>query len=75
LKYQQFSDAQLTPMLMQAGMSHDFVRLLLEMSTAINSGHMRALEERTQQNSTPTMFESFVEEKFVPVFRQTTKAA
>jgi uncharacterized protein YbjT (DUF2867 family) len=73
LTYQQAPAAQLKPALMQMGMSSNMADLLLEMSDALNSGHMRALEPRSAQNTTPTTVETFVAEVFVPAYR--TKAA
>jgi hypothetical protein len=55
-------------------MSDQFARALLEMSEALNSGHMRALERRTASNTTPTSFETFVAEKFVPAYQKQTAA-
>ena len=69
LQYQQFGAAQLKPALMQMGMSANMVDLLLEMSNALNSGYMRALEPRSAQNTTPTTIETFVSEVLLPVFR------
>jgi len=69
LQYQQASAAQLKPALMQMGMSANMVDLLLEMTDALNSGYMRALEPRSAQNTTPTTIETFVTEVFVPAFR------
>ena len=69
LQYQQVSGAQLKPALMQMGMSANMADLLLEMSEALNSGYMRALEPRSAQNTTPTTIETFVAEVFVPAFR------
>ena len=62
LTYQQAPAAQLKPALVQMGMSPDMADLLLEMSEALNSGHMRALEPRSAQNTTPTTVETFVAE-------------
>ena len=73
LTYQQAPAAQLKPALMQMGMSSNMADLLLEMSDALNAGHMRALEPRLAQNTTPTTVETFVAEAFVPAYR--TKAA
>ena len=73
LTYQQAPAAQLKPALMQMGMSANMADLLLEMSDALNSGHMRALEPRSGHNTTPTTVETFVAEVFVPAYR--TKAA
>jgi hypothetical protein len=50
-------------------MSSNMADLLLEMSDALNSGHMRALEPRSAQNTTPTTVEMFVAEVFVPAYR------
>lgn len=69
LQYQQFGGAQLKPAMMQMGMSANMVDLLLEMSDALNSGYMRALEPRSAQNTTPTAIETFVGEVFLPAFR------
>ena len=69
LTYAMAPDEQLRPALMQAGLSENMVNLLLEMSAAMNSGHMRPLEPRSPQNTTPTSYETFVAEEFVPRYR------
>ncbi|MFZ0818240.1 MAG: NmrA family NAD(P)-binding protein [Candidatus Sulfotelmatobacter sp.] len=74
LKYVQASDDQFRTVLVQMGMSEQFARLLLEMIGAVNSGHMRALEARTSQNTTPTGFETFVADSFVPSYKQQAAA-
>jgi uncharacterized protein YbjT (DUF2867 family) len=70
LKYMQVPDDQARPVLVQMGMSEPFARLLLEMIGALNSGYMRALEPRTSQNTTPTSYETFVADSFVPAYQQ-----
>jgi uncharacterized protein YbjT (DUF2867 family) len=52
----------------QMGASDSTAKLMIEMTDALNSGHMGALEERTPQNSTPTSFEIFVKQEFAPQF-------
>ncbi len=74
LKYVQLPDDQFRGVLVQMGMSEQFVRLLLEMIGALNSGQMRALEPRTPQNTTPTSYETFVAESFVPAYHQQAAA-
>ncbi len=74
LKYVQAPDDQFRSVLAQMGMSEPFARLLLEMTGSLNSGSMRALEPRTQQNTTPTSFETFAAEYFVPAYQQQTAA-
>ena len=69
LKYVQLPAEQLRGAFLQMGMSANVADLILEMSAALNSGHMKALEERTAKNSTPTSFETFVAEEFVPLYR------
>jgi uncharacterized protein YbjT (DUF2867 family) len=75
LRYMQLPDAQLKLALLQMGMSANFVDLLLEMSAALNSAHMRSLEKRAPENTTPTSFETFVNEVFVPLYEEKSRAA
>jgi uncharacterized protein YbjT (DUF2867 family) len=74
LKYMQAPDDQFRAVLLQMGMSEQFAKLLLEMNGALNSGSMRSLEPRTPQNTTPTNFETFVAEYFVPAYQQQAAA-
>ncbi|MGA9526934.1 MAG: NmrA family NAD(P)-binding protein, partial [Terriglobales bacterium] len=69
LGYIQAPNEQLRGAMVQMGMSANFVELILEMAGALNSGHMKALEPRTAANTTPTSFETFVEEEFAPAWR------
>ncbi len=70
LKYVQLNDDQVRGAMVQMGMSDQFARLLLEMTAALNSGKMHPLEPRTPQNTTPTSYETFVAETFVPAYQQ-----
>ncbi len=63
-------DDQVRSAMVQMGMSDKFVGLILEMAASLNSGHMRPLEPRTSRNTTPTSFENFVAESFVPAYQQ-----
>jgi uncharacterized protein YbjT (DUF2867 family) len=69
LQYLHLPDEQVRGAFLQMGMSADVADLILEMSAALNSGEMKALEERTAENTTPTSFESFVAEEFVPRYQ------
>ncbi len=75
LKYVQLPGEQMQPIFIQMGMSPNVASLILEMAEALNSGHMRALEQRSSRNTTSTSFETFVKEEFLPVYRAQTKAA
>jgi uncharacterized protein YbjT (DUF2867 family) len=68
LSYMQMPNEQLKPALVQMGMSENMADLLLEMSEALNTGYMAALEKRSPENTTPTSFEQFVEDTFLPLF-------
>ena len=70
LEYVHAPDEQLRPALEQMGMSANFVGLLEEMTGALNSGFMKALEPRSSQNTTPTSYETFVNEEFAPAYRR-----
>ena len=74
LKYVQAPDDQFRGVLVQMGMSEQFARLLLEMIGSLNSGSMRALEPRTPQNTTPTSYETFVADTFVPAYQHQSAA-
>ena len=69
LAYKQLPAEQLKPALTKMGMSYNMADLLLEMTDALNSGHMKALEPRSPMNTTPTTLETFVAEIFVPAYR------
>jgi len=74
LKYTQPPEDQIFAGMQQMGMSADLVRLILEMAAALNNGHMKALEPRNSRNTTPTTFENFVQQQFLPCY-ESTKAA
>jgi hypothetical protein len=63
------------PALVEVGMSQNFADLILQMAQALNAGHMRALEPRSPENTTPTSYEQFVTENFLPLFQQQATAA
>lgn len=75
LAYKLVPAAQLKPVLMQMGMSANVADLLLEMTDALNSGHMKMLEPRSPATTTPTTLETFVAEIFLPAYRGETSGA
>jgi uncharacterized protein YbjT (DUF2867 family) len=75
LQYVHAPEEQVRTAMIQMGMSANLADLLLEMSAALNSGHMRALEQRSSQNTTPTSLETFVAEEFVPLYKRQAAAA
>jgi hypothetical protein len=66
---EQLPDEQVRTALTQLGITLNVANLILELSAALNSGYVRALEERSEVNTTPTSYESFVAEEFVPRYR------
>ena len=69
LGYVQASDQQFLAALVQLGFSQNVASLILEMAHALNTGRMRALEPRSAHNTTPTSYETFVAEEFVPLLK------
>jgi uncharacterized protein YbjT (DUF2867 family) len=69
LEYVQLPEEQVRAALTQMGLPSGSADLILEMAAALNSGYIRALEPRSAQNTTPTSFETFVAEEFVPRYR------
>jgi uncharacterized protein YbjT (DUF2867 family) len=74
LKYVQLTGDQFRGALVQMGMSEQLAALLVEMTDALNSGKLHPLESRTPQNTTPTSYETFVAESFMPAYQQPAAA-
>lgn len=74
LRYAQPPNDQLRGAMTQMGMSASIVDLLLEMADALNSGYMRALEQRSPRNTTPTAYETFAQDTFVPRYQEQAAA-
>jgi len=75
LKYNQIPYEQFGGALQQIGASQSIAKLFMEMTEALNEGHVRALEPRSARNSTPTSFEQFAAEEFVPAYQGKSAAA
>lgn len=75
LRYTQAPNEQVRGFFIQFGMSPNLADLLLEMYGSLNSGYMRALEPRSARNTTPTSYETFVAEEFVPLYEGKSAAA
>lgn len=69
LAYIQLPDEQVIQAMTSMGMSRSLATLLCEMSAALSNGYMKALEARSAANTTPTSFETFVQEVFLPAFK------
>lgn len=74
LGYVHAPDDQIRAAFVGMGMSDNMAGLILEMAAALNSGYMRALEPRTLRSTTPTPFETFVAQSFVPAYQQQVAA-
>jgi len=69
LAYRQVPASALKPAMMQMGMSSDMVDQLMEMSEALNTGHMKSQELRSARNTTATTLETYVAEVLAPAYR------
>jgi uncharacterized protein YbjT (DUF2867 family) len=75
LTYIQMPPEQVIQGMTQMGMSKSMAALIIEMADSLNNGHMRALEPRTAANTTPTSYEEFVKEVFVPAYKGQARSA
>ncbi len=69
LAYVQLPAEQVILAMGQMGISKNVASLLCEMSDALDSGYMKALEPRSSANTTPTSYETFVEQVFLSAYR------
>ncbi|MBV8807651.1 MAG: NAD(P)H-binding protein [Acidobacteriaceae bacterium] len=69
LQYCQITSDRFRGILLQMGASQSIADLFVEMSEALNSGYVRALEPRSERNTTPTSYEQFVGEEFLPAYQ------
>ena len=74
LKYVQGPEDQVKAAMVRMGMSENFAGQILELAAALNSGHMRPREARGLRTTTPTSYETFVSETFVPAYQQQAAA-
>jgi uncharacterized protein YbjT (DUF2867 family) len=75
LRYEQFPYDQMQQALTQMGLSPTKAAVYIEMFQAINTGVLAAQEPRSPENSTPTSFETFVQDVFVPAYHGKASAA
>jgi len=74
LQYRQITYDQFRGFLVQMGVSQGTADLMVEMVEAQNLGRVRAQEARSQRNTTPTSYEQFVGETFVPAYKASSAA-
>jgi uncharacterized protein YbjT (DUF2867 family) len=69
VRYVQFPYEQVQKVLMQMGVPSKTAAYFIEMFRGMNEGIVVSTEPRTPENSTPTSFETFVKEVFVPAYQ------
>jgi uncharacterized protein YbjT (DUF2867 family) len=69
LRYVQFPYEQVQQVLMQLGIPQKTAAQFIEMYRAANEGIVAAQEPRSPENTTPTSFETFVQDMFVPAYQ------
>jgi uncharacterized protein YbjT (DUF2867 family) len=75
LRYEQFPYDQVQQVLEQMGMSSKKAAVYIEMFKAINASVLAAQEPRSQENTTPTSFEQFVQDVFTPAYHWKARTA
>jgi len=69
LNFVQLPPEQFRSAVQQSGISANVADLVLEMCGAMISGHMKALEQRSARNTTPTSIETLVKDTFLPAYQ------
>lgn len=69
LAYVQLPKEQVIQAMTGMEISRNIAELLCEMADSLNSGYMKALEPRSEKNTTPTSYETFVQEVFLPAYK------
>jgi uncharacterized protein YbjT (DUF2867 family) len=75
LRYQQLPYDQIQGAFTQMGFSPKKAAVYIEMFRAVNAGVLAPLEARSPENTTPTSFETFVQDVFAPAYRAKASAA
>ena len=75
LSYIHLPNEQVRPFLIQMGASPNAADVILELAEALNSGHINPQEQRSAANTTPTSYETFVKEEFMPRMSQIRNTA
>jgi len=68
MSYQKFPAFLVEQAMKQMGIPGKTAALMSEMNEAANDGLLRPQEARSERNTTPTTFETFVQEVFVPAY-------
>lgn len=69
LRYMQFPYEQVQQVLVQMGVPAKTATTYVEMFDGINNGIVVTEETRSKENTTPTTFETFVQDVYVPAYR------
>jgi uncharacterized protein YbjT (DUF2867 family) len=75
LKYVTLTRDQFVGAMMQMGLSKKSAGMMGEMADAMDSGLIKPLEARSARNTTPTSFDTFVAQGFLPYFQSKRRAA
>src|SRR6201997_2374998 len=75
LRYVQFPYHQMQQALEEMGMAPKKAAVYIEMFKAINAGILAAQKPRSRENTTPTSFETFVQDVFVPAYHGMARTA
>jgi uncharacterized protein YbjT (DUF2867 family) len=75
LRYVQFPYDQVQQVLEEMGMTPKKAAVYIEMFKAINTGVLVPQEPRSRENTTPSSFETFVQDVFAPAYHGTAAAA
>lgn len=75
LKYVKLTPEQFHGALQRMGMSENAASLLVELTNSMDSEYIKMLQPRSARNTTPTSYETFVAEVFLPIYQRKQRAA
>ncbi|MGG3640066.1 NmrA family NAD(P)-binding protein [Bacillus gobiensis] len=70
LSYIQTTEEEARKEMRMHGYSEHIINLVLETTRALNTKHIRMLEQRSFENTTSTSFETFINEVFIPHYEK-----
>ncbi len=69
LEYVRLPEDQIIQAMSSISIAKNFAALIVEMANAFNSGYAKTLERRSAKSTTPTSFETFAREVFLPAYK------
>lgn len=70
LKYREITEEEDRETMCNNGFSEHIIDVIIETTKALNNQHINMVEQRTQENTTPTTYKNFIEDVFIPLYKE-----